>query len=125
MSKGFEEVLTPGPWIVSMTPTRVGTPDGEISISWRSNVDESVELRAETACRVIAEAGTVLHETGLTPRQLAEQRAELLEGFRQVAFSIEQARKPGNDWKRELELIQNIAETAIANAPTQRKETGA
>jgi hypothetical protein len=25
---------------------------------------------------LIAEAGTVLHETGLTPRQLAEQRAE-------------------------------------------------
>lgn len=27
---------------------------------------------------LIAEAGTVYHETGLTPRQLAEQRAELL-----------------------------------------------
>ncbi len=27
---------------------------------------------------LLAEAGTIYHETGLTPRQLAEQRAELL-----------------------------------------------
>jgi hypothetical protein len=31
---------------------------------------------------LISEAGTVLHETGLTPRQLVEQRAALLEALR-------------------------------------------
>lgn len=34
---------------------------------------------ANANARLIAEAGTVATETGLTPRQLAEQRAELLE----------------------------------------------
>ncbi len=34
---------------------------------------------------LIAEAGTVLHETGLTPRQLAEQRAALLAALRPFA----------------------------------------
>jgi len=33
---------------------------------------------------LICEAGTVFHETGLTPRQLAEQRAELLEALRDL-----------------------------------------
>ena len=33
---------------------------------------------AETNASLIAEAGNVYHETGLTPRQLAEQRDELL-----------------------------------------------
>jgi len=34
--------------------------------------------------RLFTEAGTVVHETGLTPRQLAEQRAELLEALRGI-----------------------------------------
>jgi hypothetical protein len=36
--------------------------------------------------RLIAEAGTVTTETGLTPRQLAEQRAELLAALESVLF---------------------------------------
>ena len=35
-------------------------------------------MSAHTPARLIAEAGTVATETGLTPRQLADQRAELL-----------------------------------------------
>ena len=34
---------------------------------------------------LLAEAGTIYHETGLTPRQLAEQRAELLAALRPFA----------------------------------------
>jgi len=37
--------------------------------------------RAEANARLIAEAGTVAHETGLTPRQLAEQRDELVKAL--------------------------------------------
>ena len=36
---------------------------------------------SEANASLIAEAGTVYHETGLTPRELAEQRAELLEAL--------------------------------------------
>ena len=36
------------------------------------------QLEAEANAALIAEAGTVANETGLTPRQLANQRAELL-----------------------------------------------
>jgi hypothetical protein len=39
---------------------------------------EGSRLPAEANANLIAEAFTVAHETGLTPRQLAEQRAELL-----------------------------------------------
>lgn len=40
---------------------------------------------AEANAALIAEAGTVATETGLTPRQLAEQRAELLEFVKWIA----------------------------------------
>lgn len=38
-------------------------------------------LQSEHAARLIAEAGTVFHETGLSPRQLAERYAELVEAL--------------------------------------------
>lgn len=34
--------------------------------------------KGEAHAALVSETGTVTHETGLTPRQLAEQRAELL-----------------------------------------------
>jgi len=40
--------------------------------------------KTENDARLIAEAGTVAHETGLTPRQLAEHRAELLEALQRM-----------------------------------------
>lgn len=50
-----------------------------------SNYHVSDRNEAEANARLIAEAGTVYHETGLTPRQLADQRAELLEALRELA----------------------------------------
>ena len=50
----------------------------------------------EEACanaHLIAEAGNVYHETGLTPRQLADQRAELL------ALLVESQTSVGGDWR--------------------------
>lgn len=46
--------------VAPMTPTRVDTPDGGISISWRSNADPSVNDRAEAAAALIAEAPELL-----------------------------------------------------------------
>ncbi|BEV44811.1 hypothetical protein [Afipia carboxidovorans] len=46
-------------------------------------------MPAEANARLIAEAGTVAHETGLTPRQLAEQRDELLEALQWALAEID------------------------------------
>lgn len=71
---------TPGPW----------KWDGSVSVKATESTD-SMTLVAlvyergsgsvENNARLIAEAGTVATETGLTPRQLAEQRAELLDAL--------------------------------------------
>ena len=70
---------TPGPWAVArMTPCRVDTASGSISISWSSNNDSGArEREAEANARLIAEAGTVFHNTGLSPVQLVEMVQEL------------------------------------------------
>lgn len=52
--------------------------------------------------KLIAEAGTVYHETGLSPRQLAEQREELLEALRGLCdwFGLYPAGKlPIDQWE--------------------------
>jgi len=43
---------------------------------------------AQANARLIAEAGTVAHETGLTPRQLAEQRDELLAALKEARDTL-------------------------------------
>ena len=49
---------TPGPWVVArMTPCRVDTASGSISISWSSNNDSGArEREAEANARLIAAA---------------------------------------------------------------------
>lgn len=69
---------TPGPWLVGrdciMKRDANGNPERHIvEYCWPDS-----EAQAHADHCLIAEAGTVYHETGLTPRQLADQRAELL-----------------------------------------------
>jgi len=60
---------------------------------------------------LIAEAGNVFHETGLTPRQLVEQRdalAEALEKFASIAVNCQKEIVPNGyanpeDWRRDVE----------------------
>ena len=93
--------------------------------------DEGARV-AEANARLIAEAGTVLHETGLTPRQLAEQRAELLEALQRLEKAGENMRNTvvesrglrymdAHDFalRDSRELIERIA-----NATQQRNATG-
>ena len=47
--------------------------------------DQEMEANSE----LIAEAGTVTNETGYTPRQLAEQKAELLEELIKLKCSVD------------------------------------
>lgn len=98
MSSGFEG--TPGPWFARRHGVIVGGAahqytNGEAMdqlamacVLAHSTADDPVAER-DANTRLIAEAGTVLHETGLTPRQLAEQRAELLEALRLAAGTVE------------------------------------
>lgn len=76
------EVVSPtsGPWAVSSNQSYVfGRKQGPglepIGFVYGPACGENstVGLRAMADCRLIAEAGTVLHETGKTPRQLADE----------------------------------------------------
>lgn len=70
---------TQGPWKYHEDVSPIGQyyvrgANGEMIVSGPS-------LKNEADAKLIAEAGTVAHETGLTPRQLKDQRDELLEAF--------------------------------------------
>lgn len=75
--------------------------------------DNRVE-EAEANARLIAEAGTVLHETGLTPRQLAEQRGELLAALKDCAVQIAQTHNRNLTANEQAAL--DAARAAIAKA---------
>jgi hypothetical protein len=61
---------------------------------------------------LIAEAGNVRAETGLTPRQLAEQRAQLLEALRHAFVYVREY--PG---RTRDAVIAAIANADAVNAP--------
>ena len=63
---------------------------------------------------LIAEAGTVAHETGLSPRQLAEQRKELLDALDTLTLVIGLTPIRGN--KTALQEAFDVARAAIARA---------
>ena len=69
--------------------------------------------------RLIAEAGTVHHETGLTPRQLVEQRDALAEALLQTTDVYEAMRSklaemyPQDGWSAETMTIDQ-ARAALA-----------
>ena len=128
MSSGFEGAPTPGPW----APEKYSSGCGHINVTGprllprprfgpvaaayanlAGPMDEACVAEMKANASLIAEAGTVLHETGLTPRQLAEERAELLEALQNaVAYGLPVE-------------ISDAAVTALANATQQRKEPGA
>ena len=79
---------TPGPWIHGnwLKAAEGGIDEAGWCEVWRAEADGGQSLPF-VACKhqdeqanaaLIAEAGTVHHETGLTPRQLVEQRDALL-----------------------------------------------
>lgn len=76
----------------------------------------------------VCHAGTVCTETTVcNPRNEANARLivhavnshhDLIEALRAIKHSIGQARKPGNDWRRELALIENLADAILTKAET-------
>lgn len=93
--------FTAGPWMAAAGPTSVvGWPvvgpmgRSICNVSWMpkkaypdvSDADYGAfNAECEANARLIAEAGTVAHETGLTPRQLAKQRDDLLAALEELA----------------------------------------
>ncbi len=78
---------TPGPWKYG----HIGKDEfwiGPEYEQWVGCVTRDHGGNHEANARLIAESGTVHHETGLTPRQLAEQRAELLEALEKASATI-------------------------------------
>lgn len=78
---------TPGPWRVEEVyyETHLDIVDKcghRVAVATMTYPMDAARVTANAA--LIAEAGTVATETGLTPRQLAEQRAELLEALRSL-----------------------------------------
>ena len=89
---------TPGPWTYLEGTTdceKVIGGDGKVVADgwWCREVSE-----VDANSRLIAEAGTVHHETGLTPRQLVEQRDALATALAvcesALAWAIEQGGGP-------------------------------
>ena len=77
---------------------------------------------AEANAHIIAEAGTVYHETKLTPRQLLAQRDELLAALKLVTAEL-QSMVPATPNMEENPIWQKIfiGNTAIANAEKGEK----
>ena len=87
---------TKGPWIVSgllsdnVTVHTMGIPsniDPACKLQIADCFDRDSQLSWEemnSNAKLIAEAGTVYHETSLTPRQLDDQRRELFEAIKGI-----------------------------------------
>ena len=123
MSNSNASRPTPGPWVVDEDDARDGCwfvpviadGHGNVCEVYGSEIFLSITDDDRANAALIAEAGTAYHDTGLTPRELAEQRAELLAALR------EGARVLGNmNYYRELPAddmaVLIKARAAIANA---------
>ena len=120
---------TPGPWEWEARHTSLVVRSQDCSIcnlSLHTNSKKPLRPRIEREAnaRLIAQAGTVYHETQLTPRQLADQRAELLAALRRLvgnagalgAFEDGIRECAGNtNWQCLIEAI-HAADAAIAKA---------
>lgn len=101
-----EIVLSEGDWIYEIIHPKKGRPQISVKIPTQYGVKTLTigiisedECLSPDCCRredhsiagLIAEAGTVYHETKLTPRQLLEQRNELLQGLKLCKKELEMA----------------------------------
>lgn len=108
--------ITPGVWVAQKDPNAISRDDWCIGVEG-APIDY-VATCSERDAHLIAEAGTVANETGLTPQQLADQRAELLEALRQIVTRYVELVNSGDcgSWNPEKELEVVDARAAIARA---------
>lgn len=100
---------TPGPWFVGSSGAfKVASVTNATAI-YSDHPPSEKAIVADAA--LIAEAGTVHHETGLTPRQLVEQRDALIESMKKIV-AIED-NLYGADWEEIFEA-REIASAALS-----------
>lgn len=85
------------------------------------------EQDAEADAHFIADAYNTHHETGLTPRQLAEQRAEMIEALEPFAACADQIAtdEDGEEWAKFRLLIKHYRAAAQALAAIAKARGGA
>lgn len=114
---------TPGPWIHGnwLKAVEGGIDEAGWCEVWMIKAD-GVKSLPFVACKhqdmqanaaLIAEAGTVHHETGLTPRQLVEQRDALVEALDWLMAS---RNAPGTEARIEAEKKASAALALVKGA---------
>lgn len=108
MSEKFEG--TRGPWTV-----RAGIAVGAEVVGKKAKGGDYVVARCSGSDRdknaaLIAEAGNVANTTGLTPRQLAEQRAALLEAAKLVRDYVVTMKGRGHEYQESLDAAIALAQ---------------
>ena len=87
---------TPGPWTAGakQADESVNVNSGILHIA---RVHQGAIANSVANAALIAEAGTVYHETSLTPRQLLEQRDELVTALRAAQNALTRCARPTDD----------------------------
>ena len=104
---------TKGPWKVSWADYKLAITDQDARVIAFPNLQNEDGDEDEANALFIAEAGTVAEETGLSPRQLADQRADLLAALKAI-MEPDNGRKVVLDSRRNCELDR--ARAAIQRA---------
>jgi hypothetical protein len=115
---------TPGPW--TQGTSRNGMEcvwlDGETEPAHRMGPVQSwIDCGTAANARLIAEAGTVHHETGLTPRQLVE-RVKELEGIVRAGHSDIDG-LPSGDLLAAANVLRNNGHTGLAERLESKHES--
>ena len=128
---------TPGPWKRSDNTSETLSTDDAIyhrhssgALKWVCRVygegcsSRNVQERDSNAA-LIAEAGTVYHETGKTPARLAEENRELLEALELALKELEHARRyfPKSIRNADKFSLENIVANALKPAIAKAKGT--
>lgn len=105
--------ITPGVWVAQKDPNAISRDDWCIGVEG-APIDY-VATCSERDAHLIAEAGTVANETGLTPSQLADQRAELLAVCQQI-FKVAKNVESDGDMDDDARPVYEALCTAIQRA---------
>lgn len=111
--------ITPGVWVAHKPEGSNGFIYVNNEINASGNIATCYPIHhlndkeAEANAKLIAEAGTVANETGLSPLQLKEQRDELLELLRQSVEEINKLKYHYRDVKHSDEYLHKA--TSVIN----------
>lgn len=81
------------------------------------DTEDAVAMRTRSAIdAIIRELKAALTQPAASGEVAQPDADTVRDALLQIRHSIQQARKPGNDWRRELKLIENITDAAIDSA---------